>query len=139
MGALAVFQALNTINKAQGSLPQWVLQAEELYFLSFFFFKIYLLLAVLALRCFVWALLELWRAGATLHWGADFSLRWLLARARAPDVRASVLVARELAVCGAPARLPGSTWDLPRWDQTHVPCVGRWVLTHWATREVVSL
>ena len=21
-------------------------------------------------------------------------------------------------------------------DRTHVPCVGRWILTHWTTREV---
>ena len=34
-------------------------------------------------------------------------------RARALDVWASVLAVCELGVCGAPAQLPGSTWDLP--------------------------
>ena len=33
---------------------------------------------------------------------------------------------------------PHSTWDastLTR-DQTYVPCIGRWILNHWTTREV---
>ena len=24
-------------------------------------------------------------------------------------------------------------------DQTHVPCIGRWILNYWATREVLTL
>ena len=24
-------------------------------------------------------------------------------------------------------------------DQTHVPCIGRWILKYWATREVQDL
>ena len=24
-------------------------------------------------------------------------------------------------------------------DQTHVPCIGRWILNHWTTREVLVL
>ena len=31
-------------------------------------------------------------------------------------------------------------WDLSRArDRTHVPCIGRWILTHLATREVLML
>ena len=31
-----------------------------------------------------------------------------------------------------------SMWDLssPTMDQTHVPCIARWILNHWAIREV---
>ena len=31
-----------------------------------------------------------------------------------------------------------SMWDLgfPAKDQTHTPCIGRWSLNHWTTREV---
>ena len=33
---------------------------------------------------------------------------------------------------------PHGTWNLstPTWDRTHIPCIGRWILNHWATREV---
>ena len=30
----------------------------------------------------------------------------------------------------------GSSWTR---DRTHVPCIGRWILNHWTTREVPSL
>ena len=38
----------------------------------------------------------------------------------------------------AQANLPHSIWDLSSLtrDETHVPCVGRWILSHWTTREV---
>ena len=39
--------------------------------------------------------------------------------------------------CGsglAALRLVGSSWTR---DRTHVPCIGRWILTHWATREIL--
>ena len=29
-----------------------------------------------------------------------------------------------------------SSQTKPR-DQTHVPCIGRWILNHWVTREVL--
>ena len=37
------------------------------------------------------------------------------------------------------ASFPCSMWDLssPTRDGTHVPCIGRWSLNHWATREVL--
>ena len=33
------------------------------------------------------------------------------------------------------------TWDLssPIWDQTLTPCIGRWSLHHWTTREVPQI
>ena len=33
------------------------------------------------------------------------------------------------------------TWDLssPTRDQTCIPCIGRWILNHWTTREVPRL
>ena len=45
---------------------------------------------------------------------------------------------RLLSSCGSRAYLPCSMWDLgsPNRDQTHIPYIGRWILKHWATREV---
>ena len=43
--------------------------------------------------------------------------------------------------CGTQASLPRGMWDpssLIR-DRTHVPCIGRWILHHWLTREVPKL
>ena len=71
-------------------------------------------------------------------------------RARALGSWASVVVARglsscgswalehRLSSCGAGAQLPHGMWDLssPTRDQTRVPCIGRWILNHWTTREV---
>ena len=31
---------------------------------------------------------------------------------------------------------PGHVESPQTRDQTHVPCVGRWIFNHWATREV---
>ena len=61
--------------------------------------------------CGVWASLQLWRAGSR---------------------------ACGLSSCGAWSQLPRGMWDLssPTRDRTHVPCIGRWILNHWTTREV---
>ena len=42
-----------------------------------------------------------------------------------------------LSSCGAWVFVVPSMWDLssPSRDQTHVPCIGRWSLTHWTTRK----
>ena len=39
----------------------------------------------------------------------------------------------------AQAELLQGTWDLrsPTRDRTHVSCIARWILNHWATREVL--
>ena len=51
---------------------------------------------------------------------------------------ASLVEALRLSSCGGHVQLPRSRWDLnsPTRDRTHVPCVGRWILYHWTTREV---
>ena len=40
--------------------------------------------------------------------------------------------------CGAQAKLPCSMWNLSSLtrDRSHIPCIGRWILNHWITREV---
>ena len=56
----------------------------------------------------------------------------------APEHVGSLLVARRLSSCIVRAQLPRGVWDLstPTRDQTHIPCIGRWILNHWTTREV---
>ena len=59
----------------------------------------------------------------------------------------SLVVAHRLCSCDAqatdsmPAQLPCGTWGLssPIRDQTSVPCIGRWILNHWTTREVLTV
>ena len=81
--------------------------------------------------------LQLWRAGATLLHCTGFSLRWLLLLRSTDSRRVG------FSSCG--------TWVLQLWrtglvapwhvgssrtrDQTRVPCIGRWILNHCATRE----
>ena len=50
----------------------------------------------------------------------------------------ALVEARELSSCGMRAWLPHSMWDLSSLsgDQTRVPCIARWILYHWTTREV---
>ena len=74
--------------------------------------------------------LQLRRAGATLHRGAQASHRRGLShwRAQAPDVQAQQLWLMGLA---APRHV-GSSWTGTR---THVPCIGRRTPNHCATRE----
>ena len=70
----------------------------------------------------------LWGVGATLQpWRLDFSLHWLLllqsmgSRAQVQQFRRVGLVALQHV---------GSSGTR---DQTHVPCVGMWILNHWTT------
>ena len=71
---------------------------------------------------------SLLRAGATLLWCAGFSFWWLLwlqsTGSRHVD---SVVVA---------PRHVGSSWAR---DRTRVPCIGRRILNHCATREVLQV
>ena len=110
----------------------------------FFFFTlfIYLILAALSLRC--WA----FSSSAQLQCGG-FSLRWLLllrsmgsrrAGFSSCGARASVVVAHGLQQLWrmglfAPWHV-GSSWTR---DRTRVPCIGRRILNHCATREVPLL
>ena len=129
-----------------------------LYILDSFFFYLFIFYLFI-FGCFRSLLLcvgflQLWRAGATLRcsvWasrGRGFSC----CGAQALGVWASVVVARglsscgswalerRLSSCGTRAQLLCSMWDLPGPGiEPFVPCVGRWILNHCATREVPIL
>ena len=93
-----------------------------------FFFKIsffpYLFFGLLGL-CYCVGFLQLWQVGATLYlWYTGFSLLWLLLlRSVGSVVAAHGLIA---------------PWDVESFwtkDWTYIPCIGRWILNHWTTRE----
>ena len=67
-----------------------------------------------------WWLLLLWSADSGAH---RLQLRLLGSRAQVRWLRLPAL---------ASLRYEGSSWIR---DQPHVPCIGRWILYHWATRE----
>ena len=78
--------------------------------------------------------LQLRRAGATLRCGVQASHcgGFSCCGARALGTKASVVVALSLVT---PWHV-GSSWTR---DRTHVPCIGRWIINHCATREVPML
>ena len=92
-----------------------------------YFLNLFLFLAVLGLRCCVWAFLQLQRAGATLRCSARASHcgGFTCCGARALGAQASVAVARGISSCGswalecrlsscdARAQLLCGMWDLP--------------------------
>ena len=93
-----------------------------------------------ALCCGTWASLQLWHAGflfsscgawAPEHVGSVVCGTWALQLRHV----SSVVVAHRLccpAACGILVSLPAR-------DLTRVPCIGRWILYHWTTREVPVL
>ena len=96
--------------------------------------------------------LQLWQAGAILCRGAQASRcsSFSCCGARALSTRASVVVAHGLSSCGSQgpehrlsscgvwAQLLRGMWDLPRpRARTCVPCIGRRILNHSATREIL--
>ena len=98
---------------------------------------IYLFLAVPSLRCCLSFFFSLVVAsgGFSLLWCAGFALRWLLllqSTGSRVGRRASVVTAHRLsgpATCGI---FPDQTRD-----RTCIPCIGRWILNQWTTREVL--
>ena len=99
-------------------------------FLYYLFIYLFIFLAVLGLRFCARAFLQLRQAGATLHRGAQAShYRGLsCCGAQAPDVQA-----QQLWLTGPAApRHVGSSQTRAR---TRVPCIGRQILNHCATRE----
>ena len=120
----------------------------------FLFIYLFIFLDVLGLRCCVRAFLQLQRAGATLPCGAQASHcgGFSCCRAWALGARASVVVAhglQQLWLTGSRAQAQqlwrmglvalqhvGSSWTRAR---TRVPCIGRRILNHCATREDPSL
>ena len=86
---------------------------------SFFFFN---LAALGLLWCMSWVLCS---CSVQAHCSSFLSLQSTCSRACG------------LSSCGAWAQLPHIMWDLPDQDRTHVSCIGRWILNHWTTREVL--
>ena len=99
-------------------------------FFFFYFIIIFLFLAVLGLRFCARAFLQLQQAGATLHRGARASHYRSLSccGAQAPDAQA-----QQLWLTG-PAALRHVGFSQTR-ARTCVPCIGRQILNHCATRE----
>ena len=97
--------------------------------------------------------IQLWRAGATLCCGAQASHcgGFSSCGARTLGARDSVVAAcglsscgtwaleLRLSSCGARAQLLHGMWAFPRPGIKLVPCVGRWILNHCATREVPAI
>ena len=120
------------------------------YFTLFYFILLYSILfySVLFIFWLHWVFvacvgfLQLQRAGATLCCGAQASHcgGFSCCGAQALGVRASVVAARRLSSCGTRAQLPHRHVGSSRTrDQTHVPCIGRQILNHCATREVPTI
>ena len=116
---------------------------------KFFFFNFFIFGCIGSLLLHA-GFLQLWRVGATPCCSARASHcgGFSCCRARALGVRASVVVARMLSSCGAVSRaqqlwLTGSVapWHVGS-SQTRarncVPCIGRRILNHCATREAQS-
>ena len=108
---------------------------KSLFLLSFFFFFFYLINYLFIFGCvgssfLCKGFLQLWQAGATLHRGAQASHSHGLSRCRAqaPDAQSQQLWLTGLA---APRHV-GSSWTGAR---TRVPCIGRQIPNHCATRE----
>ena len=83
--------------------------------------------------------LQRWRVGATLCCGvqASHGSGFSCCRAQALGTQASVVATHRLSSCGtwafvAPRHMESSGTR----DRTHVPCIGRRILTHCTTREV---
>ena len=81
------------------------------------------------LRCGMW----------DLRFGMQDLLLWCVGSSSWRSV--SLVEARGLSSCGAWAQLPHGMWDLSSLtrDQTHIPCIGRWILNHWTAREVPGM
>ena len=114
-----------------------------LIFLNKFIYFIYLFLAVLGLCCCARAFsLVAASEGYSSLRCAGFSLRWLLllrcmgSRCAGFSSCGSRAVEGWLSSCGARALVAlwhvGYSWTRAR---TCVPCIGRWILNHCATRE----
>ena len=115
----------------------------------FHFYKfIYLLLAALGLCCCMWAfsscVLQLRRAGATLRCAvrASHCHGFSCCGAWSIGARASVVVAHRLQRAGSVVVAHGLSCSVAcgiSWTRarTHVPCIGRRILNHCATRKAL--
>ena len=103
------------------------------FFINCSFFNFYLFIGCVGSSFLREGLLQLWQAGATLHCSARASHHRGLSccGAQAPDAQAQQLWLTGLV---APRHV-GSSQTRAR---TRVPCIGRWILNHCATREALS-
>ena len=107
-------------------------------------------MALLCLHCYMWAfsscsrrglLFQLWCAAS--HCGVSFCA------AQALGLQALVIVTcglsscgtwaleGRLSSCGTQAQLLHDVWNLPRPETEFIPCIGRRILNHQTTREVL--
>ena len=107
--------------------------------ISFFFFNLFIIYLLFIFGCvgssfLCEGFLQLWQEGATLHRGARAShYRGLsCCGAQAPDAQAQQLWLMGLVAL----RHVGSSQTRAR---TRVPCIGRQILNHCATREALCL
>ena len=80
--------------------------------------------------CYAWAFSSCSKQGLLSRCSVGFSLRWLLLLSSMGSRHA------RFSSWGSQASLPLSMWNLP---VPGVPCIGRWILNHWTTREVLFL
>ena len=98
-----------------------------------FFLKIYFIYGCVGSSPLCKGFLQLWQVGATLHHGARASHYRGLSRcgAQAPDVQA-----QQFWLTGPVA--PWHVGSSQTRTRTRVPCIGRQILNHCATREALT-
>ena len=123
------FQPTTFSQKSQHNILGTTLKQVLFFFFNFIYLFIYLFGCV-GSSFLCEGFLQLWRAGATLHHGARAShCRGLsCCRAQAPDAQA-----QQLWLTGSVA--PRHVGSSQTRAQTRVPCIGRQILNHCATRE----
>ena len=101
--------------------------------LKYFFLMIYLFLATLGLHCCMWAFTSCGGWELLCSCGAQVS-----------HCRARALECTGFSCCSSRAQwlwheclvAPKHVESSRTRDWTHVPCIGRWILNHWTTREL---
>ena len=90
-------------------------------------------LAVLGLRCCVWAFSGCSERGLLSSCGAQAS------RGGFSRCRTQALGSRAQWLWRTGFVAPWHVGSSQTRDRTHVPCLGRWILNHWTTREVLHI
>ena len=134
--------------KLQNTFLQTIISL--LYYYYYFFNFIYLFLAVLGLHCCARAFSSCGERGLLFVAVHMFSLRWLLLLWRTGSRHAGFsscgMQAQQLWLAGSRAQAH-QLWHMglvAPWHvgssgaraRTRVPCIGRWILNHCATREI---
>ena len=108
------------------SFPSTKMHLHTLYTFVFYLF----FLAALGLRCCTRAFSSCGERGLLSSCGAQASHRSGFSSCRAQALGCSLWFTGLVA--------PQHVGSPQTRDRTHVPCIGRWILNHWATREVLS-